>query len=58
MNIQITMVDVEDGDAIILLLKDDGNQFVVLIDAGRKQYAEKVISKLDGDTGQSRQAKP
>jgi beta-lactamase superfamily II metal-dependent hydrolase len=47
LKIQITMVDVEDGDAIIIFFEGNGKKHVSLIDGGRRQYAEKVIGKLD-----------
>ena len=47
MNLKINMLNVVDGDAIIVSIEHNGKDYVVLIDAGEAIYANSVIQKLD-----------
>jgi len=47
MEIEINMINVEDGDAIILTLKDQATSEVVVIDGGKKYFNERVKPRLD-----------
>lgn len=46
MNIKIKMLNVKDGDAIIIYLHDKDRKFVILIDGGHGKYAPDIITTL------------
>lgn len=47
MDIEINMLNVEDGDAIILLLKDNNRKSLVVIDGGYKKHFPKLQKRLN-----------
>lgn len=47
MEVEINMINVEDGDAIIVILRDAGKSDVILIDAGEKHFIPRVKKQLD-----------
>ena len=51
MNVDINMIDVKDGDAIVVTLCNKEENLILLIDAGKSNYSEKVIQELDKKLG-------
>ncbi|MBA6157375.1 MBL fold metallo-hydrolase [Tenacibaculum sp. S7007] len=47
MEIEINMINVEDGDAIILTLKKEDKKALILIDGGYKKYYPKLKKRLE-----------
>lgn len=47
MEIEINMLNVEDGDAIILTLKDNGRKSLIIIDGGYKKHFPKLQKRLN-----------
>jgi beta-lactamase superfamily II metal-dependent hydrolase len=46
MDIEINMLNVEDGDAIILMLRDQGRKSLIVIDGGYKKHFPKLQKRL------------
>jgi len=47
MKVEINVINVEDGDAIILMLTDNDRKSLILIDGGYKKYYPKVKKGLN-----------
>jgi len=47
MKIEINMINVEDGDAIIIMLNDKDRKSLILIDGGYKNYYPKVKKRIE-----------
>ncbi|MCW3072434.1 MAG: ComEC family competence protein [Bacteroidetes bacterium] len=47
MEVEINMVNVEDGDAIIVILRSEGRSDVIVIDGGEKHFIPRVKKRLD-----------
>lgn len=47
MEIKIEMLDIGDGDAIIIHLKRELENLIILIDGGNSKNVPKVLAKLD-----------
>lgn len=47
MKVEINVINVEDGDAIILMLVDNDRKSLILIDGGYKKYYPKVKKRID-----------
>ena len=47
MEVEINMINVEDGDAIIVQLKKGDKKALILIDGGYKKYYSKVKKRLE-----------
>lgn len=47
MEVEINMINVEDGDAIILMLKDVDRKALILIDGGYKKYYPRLKKRLE-----------
>lgn len=47
MEVEINMINVEDGDAIILILRDCNESNVIMIDGGKKYFTNRVKRRLD-----------
>lgn len=47
MEVEINMINVEDGDAIIVILRNEGKSDVIVIDGGEKYFNERVKKRLD-----------
>lgn len=45
MEVEINMINVEDGDAILIMLKDKTKKFFIVIDGGYKEFYEKRLKK-------------
>jgi beta-lactamase superfamily II metal-dependent hydrolase len=47
MKVEINVINVEDGDAIILMLKDNDRKSLILIDGGYKKYYPKLKRRIE-----------
>lgn len=47
MNIEITLLDVKNADAVLVHLSKDGNQLVFVIDSGRAGHHQQVLAALE-----------
>lgn len=47
MNVEINMINVENGDAVILMLQDTARKSLILIDTGFKKHFHKIQRRLE-----------